>query len=231
MLTLPNPPRVQLDTAALPWVATDSPAIGVKGLEGPTGFGSVAALEGRRTYLVAGAAGAPWEFGAQALGGEILILEGELVDATGRYPTGTFLKVLPKEVRAFTVREDCLLFVKEGGVEAFDGESVRVPTRQAPWVPGLVDGLAVLPLWEAGPQHTALVRWAPGTRFHRHRHYGGEEIFVVAGTFQDEHGSYPQGTWLRSPHLSEHTPYSDEGCVILVKTGHLLGALREGSLA
>ena len=68
----------------------------------------------------------------------------------------------------------------------------------------------------------AVVRWAPGTYFNPHRHFGGEEIFVIDGVFEDEHGRYPKGTWLRSPHMSAHKPFSVEGCTILVKTGHLL---------
>jgi anti-sigma factor ChrR (cupin superfamily) len=39
--------------------------------------------------------------------------------------------------------------------------------------------------------------------------------------FEDEHGRYPAGSWIRSPHLSAHQPFSREGCTILVKTGHL----------
>jgi anti-sigma factor ChrR (cupin superfamily) len=61
-----------------------------------------------------------------------------------------------------------------------------------------------------------------GTYFNPHRHFGGEEIFVVDGVFEDEHGRYPKGFWLRSPHMSAHKPFSVEGCTILVKTGHLL---------
>ena len=60
-----------------------------------------------------------------------------------------------------------------------------------------------------------------GTRFTGHRHWGGEEILVVEGTFQDKQGDYPAGTWIRSPHLSQHEPFSDGGCLIYVKTGHL----------
>jgi anti-sigma factor ChrR (cupin superfamily) len=52
--------------------------------------------------------------------------------------------------------------------------------------------------------------------------HGGEEIFVIERTFQDEHGTYPAGTWIRSPHQSVHTPFSDAGCLIYVKVGHLL---------
>jgi anti-sigma factor ChrR (cupin superfamily) len=86
----------------------------------------------------------------------------------------------------------------------------------------MVEGLTVMPLSEFGTSHTAMVRWAPETYFNPHRHYGGEEIFVVEGVFSDEHGSYSTGSWIRSPHLSQHKPFSVEGCLILVKTGHLL---------
>ena len=65
------------------------------------------------------------------------------------------------------------------------------------------------------------IGWAAGTQFNSHRHYGGEEIYVLDGVFEDEFGRYPAGTWIRSPHLSMHCPFSQEGCTILVKTGHL----------
>ena len=45
---------------------------------------------------------------------------------------------------------------------------------------------------------------------------------MLEGVFRDESGVYPTGSWLRSPHLSQHKPFSVEGCTILVKTGHLL---------
>jgi anti-sigma factor ChrR (cupin superfamily) len=44
---------------------------------------------------------------------------------------------------------------------------------------------------------------------------------VLSGKFSDEHGQYPQGCWIRSPHMSEHFPYVEQETVILVKTGHL----------
>ena len=103
-----------------------------------------------------------------------------------------------------------------------DQEHNVIDTRSAQWHPGMVPGLLVLPLSESGTSHTALVRWAPGTYFNPHRHVGGEEIFVIEGVFEDEHGRYPQGSWLRSPHMSAHKPFSVEGCTILVKTGHLM---------
>ena len=92
----------------------------------------------------------------------------------------------------------------------------------AAWLPGLVPGLAVMPLATFGTASSVLVRWAPGTYFNPHRHFGGEEIFVIQGVFEDEYGSYPEGFWLRSPHISSHKPFSLERCTIWVKTGHLL---------
>ena len=47
---------------------------------------------------------------------------------------------------------------------------------------------------------------------------------MLEGVFSDEHGDYPAGTWLRNPHLSQHEPFSESGCLILVKVGHLLAA-------
>ena len=69
---------------------------------------------------------------------------------------------------------------------------------------------------------TSLVHYAANSSFSPHKHAGGEEIFVLEGTFYDEHDSYPVGSWLRSPHLSKHCPYTkDDGALIYVKAGHL----------
>ncbi len=64
---------------------------------------------------------------------------------------------------------------------------------------------------------TSIVRYAPNSRFSPHTHGGGEEFLVLAGIFQDEHGDYPVGTYVRNPPTSRHTPGSVSGCIILVK--------------
>ncbi len=64
---------------------------------------------------------------------------------------------------------------------------------------------------------TTIVRFAPGHSFSPHTHGGGEEYVVLEGVFQDEHGDYPTGTYVRNPPTSRHTPSSDAGCTILVK--------------
>lgn len=64
---------------------------------------------------------------------------------------------------------------------------------------------------------TSVVRYRPGSQFPRHEHELGEEFLVLEGTFADEAGSYPAGTYVRNPPGSGHAPWSDEGCVLFVK--------------
>ena len=178
----------------------------------------------RATSIVRYGPGARFNAHLHALGEEILVLEGTFSDELGDYGPGSYLKNPPGSSHAPFSVDGCTLFVKLRHLQPQDSERVVVDTRRARWRQGMVEGLTVLPLSEFGTTHTALVRWAPGTFFNPHRHYGGEEIFVVEGVFEDEHGRYPQGCWIRSPHLSQHQPFSREGCLILVKTGHLLDA-------
>ena len=64
---------------------------------------------------------------------------------------------------------------------------------------------------------TTIVRYAPGSNFSPHVHTGGEEFIVLEGVFQDEHGDYPVGSYVRNPPQSSHKPGSEPGCVIFVK--------------
>lgn len=64
---------------------------------------------------------------------------------------------------------------------------------------------------------TTIVRYAPGSHFSPHVHSGGEEFIVLEGVFQDEHGDFPVGSYIRNPPTSSHTPGSEPGCVIFVK--------------
>ena len=88
-----------------------------------------------------------------------------------------------------------------------------------PWMPSPSPGVERRMLYPDGEESaiaTSIVRYAPGSRFHRHAHPGGEEFVVLEGTFSDEHGTYPAGHYVRNPHGSSHAPASDEGCVIFV---------------
>ena len=208
--------RVVLHHEQLPWVA--SPASGVDRRMLDRVGGELA----RATSVVRYQSGSRFAPHTHDLGEEILVLEGSFSDASGDYPTGTYIKNPPGSSHAPETDTGCLLFVKLRHLAPDDQQRTVINTRSTPWRQGLVPGLSVMPLSESGTTHTALVRWAPQTFFNPHRHFGGEEIWVLDGVFEDEHGRYPAGSWIRSPHLSAHQPFSREGCTIFVKTGHLL---------
>jgi anti-sigma factor ChrR (cupin superfamily) len=64
---------------------------------------------------------------------------------------------------------------------------------------------------------TSIVRYAPGSSFAAHVHGEGEEFLVLEGTFADEHGEYPAGTYVRNPPGTSHAPRSPAGCILFVK--------------
>ena len=105
-------------------------------------------------------------------------------------------------------------------VNADFDERVVVHTRELEWQASPMQGVERRMLDRIGGEvarATSIVRYAPGSAFSEHTHDGGEEFIVLEGTFQDEHGDYPQGTYVRNPPTTHHVPRSDEGCTIFVK--------------
>lgn len=97
---------------------------------------------------------------------------------------------------------------------------VVIHSQQLDWVASPMPGVARRMLDRLGAEvarATTIVRYAPGSAFSEHTHTGGEEFIVLDGVFQDEHGDYPAGTYVRNPPTSAHTPRSDLGCTIFVK--------------
>ncbi len=178
---------------------------------------------GITTSVVRYEAGATFSEHSHPAGEEIFVLEGEFADEFGVYPAGTYIRNPPGSHHSPFSRIGCKLFVKLNQFQPGDSKRVVIDTTQAEWLPGHGD-LKVMPLAEFGSESTALVNWPDGAAFVPHTHFGGEEIFVLEGTFIDEKGEYPTGTWIRSPHLSSHDPFVKEGCTILVKVGHMLAS-------
>ncbi len=176
---------------------------------------------GITTSVVRYEAGATFSEHIHPRGEEIFVLEGEFADEFGLYPAGTYIRNPPGSHHSPFSSMGCNLFVKLNQFQQRDSKRVVINTTEKEWLPGHGD-LQVMPLAEFGTESTALVKWPEGAAFIPHTHFGGEEIFVLEGTFIDEKGEYPTGTWIRSPHLSSHHPIVKEGCIILVKTGHML---------
>lgn len=185
----------------------------------------------RATSLVRYAPNSRFSRHSHGGGEEFFVLEGEFGDEHGVYPAGTYVRNPIGTAHSPHVgAEGCVIFVKLQQFENEDQEQFAIDTRTTRWSPGSVPGLETLKLHEYGTEQVALVRWAPNTDFRAHTHQGGEEIFVIEGAFFDEHGEYPAGSWIRSPHESRHAPYTDvSGALIYVKVGHLQSASK-GSL-
>ncbi|MES9861613.1 MAG: cupin domain-containing protein [Candidatus Thiodiazotropha sp. LLP2] len=156
-------------------------------------------------------------------GEEFLVLEGVFSDEHQSYKKGSYVRnPIGTSHTPKIGKEGATIFVKLQQFSKADAEQKMIHIHTQPWRKGLVEGLTVMPLHEFESEHVALVKWAPNTQFNSHQHWGGEEILVLEGTFHDEHGSYPKGSWIRSPHLSKHCPFTkDDGALIYVKTGHL----------
>lgn len=214
MLNMDLTQRVVVDTNLIEWQGSRADGVRRKPLE------QESPESGRATSIVEFTPGASFPEHTHTMGEEILVLEGVFSDETGDYPAGTYFRNPPGSKHSPSSQEGCKLFVKLEHFKAGDLQAVKINTKSAQMQPGIGD-LKVLSLHEYQGEHSALVWWPAGERFQAHRHWGGEEIFVIEGEFVDEFGRYPAGTWLRNPHLSEHFPYVEQDTLILVKVGHL----------
>ena len=209
--------RVVVRPADYHWV--DSPMPGVERMM----LDRIGDEVARATSLVRYAPNSVFSKHVHGGGEEFFVLDGEFGDEHQLYPAGTYARNPVGSKHSPRVGEPgAVILVKLHQIDAEDRRQCAINTREANWSPGLVPGLKVLNLHQFAREQVALVQWAPGTQFNTHTHWGGEEVFVIDGVFHDEHGTYPAGTWIRSPHLSSHTPFTrDEGALIYVKVGHL----------
>lgn len=209
--------RAVVDTRALPWVP--SPLVGVERKMLERDGGEVA----RATSVVRYAAGSAFDPHEHGGGEEFLVLEGVFSDERGDYPAGTYVRNPPGSHHRPFSREGCVLFVKLRQMAADDGARVVVDTTKSAWTPyPRAEGLDMIALHTHGRERVYLARWAAGASYPMHCHTGGEEVYVLSGELGDDLGTYPTGTWIRSPVGSEHAPFSKTGAVIYVKSGHLV---------
>ena len=207
--------RAVVDSNELPWVKSPLPGVQRRMLERD---GEEVA---RATTIVRYASNSYFDVHSHVGGEEFLVLDGIFSDEMGDFHAGMYVRnPIGSRHRPYS-RDGATILVKLQQFDESDREYVRLDTAETAWLPGQVDGLEVMLLHNFGAEQVALVKWAPSTSYVKHSHPGGEEIFVLSGVFADELGEYPAGTWIRNPAGSVHTPYSDEGCVIYVKTGHL----------
>ena len=215
MLNMQFDQPVVVRTAEMEWQPSPSKGVWRKPLE------REAAEHGHTTSLVRYDAGSKFSAHEHPRGEEIFVLDGVFSDETGDYPAGTYIRNPPGSSHSPFSNEGCDLLVKLDQFGADDVFSLRIDTNKGDWLPGEF-GVRVMPLFYYETEMVALYKWPAGTRYEMQPHFGGEEVLVISGTLCDEYGEYPPGTWLRNPHNSEQSRYTEEETIIWIKTGHLL---------
>jgi anti-sigma factor ChrR (cupin superfamily) len=180
----------------------------------------------RATSLVRYAPNSTFSAHVHSGGEEFFVLEGEFGDEHQAYPAGTYVRnPIGSQHSPRAGKQGCVIFVKLHQFDKEDGAHVVIDTRSADWPRQHAPGFEEMPLHQFGNERVALIRWAPNTPYGDHVHKGGEEIFVIDGSFYDEHGAYPAGSWVRYPDQSHHNDFTrDEGALLYVKSGHLPAA-------
>ena len=214
MLNMDFEQRVVINTNEVEWAASPMPGVWRKRLAREE------AERGHATSIVRYDAGARFSQHDHPLGEEILVLEGIFSDQSGDYPAGTYFRNPEGFIHAPFSEKGCVILVKLHQFSPGDTRHACIDTNSETWRAGN-GNLKVMPLHDYEGESVALVMWPAGERFQPHKHMGGEEIYVIEGELIDEHGRYPAGTWIRSPHGSQHNPFVERDTLIWVKVGHL----------
>jgi anti-sigma factor ChrR (cupin superfamily) len=177
----------------------------------------------RATSLVRYAPNSTFSPHVHSGGEEFLVLEGEFGDEHQTYPAGTYVRNPIGTSHSPRVGETgCVILVKLHQFDKDDLTQVVIDTRDSDLPSESVPGLTATSLHQFQEERVMLVRWDPNTPFKEHTHHGGEEVFVIEGSFSDENGNYPAGTWLRYPDQSSHKAFTrNEGALLFLKAGHL----------
>lgn len=153
-------------------------------------------------------------------GEEILVLEGHFADETGVHLPGTYMLNPEGFIHRPYSSEGCLTFVKLRQHGGKTRQQIRTNIYQSAWEPGSIPQiqLQILDQQVGYSEKVWIERWQPGTALSNLAETEMKEIFVIQGTWQDELGSYPAGSWLRYPPGCVYSPRSEAGCLIYVKT-------------
>ncbi len=81
--------------------------------------------------------------------------------------------------------------------------------------------------FEGDQPGVALLKYEAGASVPRHRHEGLETILVLQGTQSDEAGDYGPGSYVVNRAGTEHSVWSDTGCVVLIQWDRPVKILQE----
>lgn len=155
---------------------------------------------------------------------DLFVLRGALHLDEGAAGAGTHLRLASDRPRRITAPDGARVVVAARPA-GLDHDLWSPPT---PWPVAShgAPGVDQIDLVDDRTMRVVLLRFAPGAAIGRHVHAGGEELFVVEGELEDDHGRYPAESWVRQPPGSHHAVISRPGCVLWTTSGHLVGPAR-----
>lgn len=197
------------------WIASPLPGVERKMLD------RVGGEVARATSLVRYAPGSYFDPHVHSGGEEFLVVEGVFSDEHGDFPAGTYVRnPIGTKHKPFS-KDGCIILVKLHQFDANDIAHFSVHLDDLNFENGGAPGVEFAQLHEFEDEAVKIVRWAKGSSYPKHLHEGGSETFILDGSLSDEHSHYPTGSWERTPPGWSHAPFSEEGCLAWVKTGHL----------
>lgn len=176
----------------------------------------------RVTTVVRFAPGSSFSQNNHEGGEEFLVLDGTLSDQYDNYPAGTYGRNPKGTGHAPFSKDGCIMLVKLWQMHPDDQQQLAINIHDETLWQKRADGIDQLPLFEADYESVCMLRWPTGLTVEEQRFDGGVEYFVLAGSFHDQNGVYPEGSWLRLPPGSRQTLQVDTQCTVYRKSGHLL---------
>lgn len=93
-----------------------------------------------------------------------------------------------------------------------------IDTNTIPWQETKTKNVFKKVLSIKGKEETSFIKLNEGSYLTQIKKINSVEIFVLEGSYINEYGEYPKGTYLRLPKENEALVKSDEGCTIFRKT-------------
>jgi len=213
--------RVVLDTGALAWLPSPQPGVERRMLD------RIGGEVARATTIVRYVPGSIFPEHRHDLGEEFLVLDGVFGDEHGSYSKGTYVRNPPGSRHTPSVPEGCTIFVKLRQMQAGETTRVVIDTQRVDWPEGEVPGHQVIHLHEdrRTGERVTMERLKAAAGLAARECAGGEELLVLSGSLCDELGTYPAGTWVRSPRGLCPSLSTAEGATFWAKRGHLSPSL------
>ncbi|HRI67014.1 MAG TPA: cupin domain-containing protein [Polyangium sp.] len=205
----------RVDGSTQPWVASPMPGVDRRMLERD---GEEVA---RVTSIVRYAPGSRFSPHTHSGGEEFLVLEGVFSDEHGDYPAGFYVRNPVGTRHSPHTDPGSVILVKLWWMLPDDQTLVRIDWRENTGWLDHGNGVHIRPLHEYRAEKNQLVRLERGARLGERSLQGGEELFVIEGSVEDENGLHGPQVWIRHVGKRASALRAMEPSLLYVKRGHL----------